>query len=113
MSASFSKWMESLERITAAAVSISWPDHDWALVPCGGGRLVGDAEKTFIYRPTHSVPEWFTGELFRNAEASESCSALSPGLGVWSVFVDFYQRLFSCWDFITPVPTAVADLFSL
>ena len=77
--------MASLERITAAAASISFSDHDWALLTCGGVRLVGDAEKTFIYRPTHIVPEWFTGELFRNAEASESCSALSPGLGVWSV----------------------------
>ena len=61
--------MTSLERITAAAVSISWPDHDWALLTCGGGRLIGDAEKTFIYRPILTVPEWFTGEVFRNAEA--------------------------------------------
>ena len=80
MSASFSKWMASLERITAAAVSMSRPGHDWALLTCGGGRLVGDAEKTFMYRPTDIVPEWFTGELFWNAEALESCSAFCPGL---------------------------------
>ena len=68
VSASFLKRMAHPERIAAAAASIAWPDHDLALLACGGARLVGEVEKAFIYRPTHIVPDWSTGELLQTAE---------------------------------------------
>ena len=67
MSASFLKRMAYPERIAAAAARTAWPDL--ALLACGGARLVGEVERAFIYRPTHIVPEWSTGELLRTAEA--------------------------------------------
>ena len=69
VSASILKRTAHPERIAAAAASIAWPDHDLALLACGGARLVGEVEKAFIYRPTHIVPDWSTGELLRTAEA--------------------------------------------
>ena len=69
MSALFLKRTAHPERMAAAAATIALPDHDLALLACVGARLVGGVEKAFIYRLTHIVPDWSTGELLRTAEA--------------------------------------------